>query len=63
MEDVVKRVNGARVLRMTISQRAGRWFASLTIEREDEPMKPAPKGGSVGVDLGIKTLATLSDRH
>ena len=46
---------------MTISQRAGRWFASLTIEREDEPMKPAPKGGSVGVDLGIKTLATLSD--
>ena len=51
----------ARVLSMTISRRAGRWFASLTIEREDEPVKPAPKGGSVGVDLGIKTLATLSD--
>ena len=61
MENVSVRVGDARVLSMTISQRAGRWFASLTIEREDEPVKPAPKGGSVGVDLGIKTLATLSD--
>lgn len=61
MENVAARVGDARLLRMTISQRAGRWFASLTIERENEPMKPAPKGGSVGVDLGIKTLATLSD--
>ena len=61
MENVSARVGGARVLSMTISRRAGRWFASLTIEREDEPVKPAPKGGSVGVDLGIKTLATLSD--
>ena len=61
MEDVSARVGDARVLRMTISQRAGRWFASLTIEREDEPITQAPKGGSVGVDLGIKTLATLSD--
>lgn len=61
MEDVSVRVGDARVLRMTISQRAGRWFASLTIEREDEPVKLAPKGSSVGVDLGIKTLATISD--
>ena len=61
MEDVSTRVGDARVLRMTISQRAGRWFASLTIEREDESITHAPKGGAVGVDLGIKTLATLSD--
>ena len=61
MEDVAKRVNGARVLRMTISQRAGRWYASLTVERDDKPVKCAPKGGAVGVDLGVKTLATLSD--
>lgn len=61
MEDVAARVGDARLLRMTISQRAGRWFASLTVEREDEPMKPAPKGVAVGVDLGIKALATLSD--
>ena len=61
MEDVSVRVGDARVLRMTISRRAGRWFASFTIEREDKSVKYAPKGGAVGVDLGIKTLATLSD--
>ena len=61
MENVAARVGDARVLRMTISRRAGRWYASLTIEREDEPAVRAPKGGAVGIDLGIKTLATLSD--
>ena len=61
MEDVSARVGDARVLRMTISQRAGRWFASLTVEREDNPITRASKGSSVGVDLGVKALATLSD--
>ena len=61
MEDVAKRVNGARVLRMTISQRSGRWYASLTVEREDKTVANPPKGVAVGVDLGVKTLATLSD--
>ena len=61
MEDVAKRVGGAKVLRMTISQRAGRWYASLTVERDDKPVASPPKGGAVGVDLGVKTLATLSD--
>lgn len=61
MEDVSARVGDGRVKRMTISQRAGRWFASLTVEREDESITHAPKGDSVGVDLGIKTLATISD--
>ena len=61
MENVAERVNGAKVLRMTVSQRAGRWYASLTVERDDKPVKCAPKGGAVGVDLGVKTLATLSD--
>ena len=61
MEDVAKRVGGTRVLRMTISQRAGRWYASLTVERDEPEVKEAPKGGAVGVDLGVKQLATLSD--
>ena len=61
MEDVTKRVNGAKILRMTISQRAGRWYASLTVERDDRPATEPPKGGAVGVDLGVKNLATLSD--
>mgnify|MGYP001747957319 CR=1 FL=1 len=61
MEDVAKRVGGAKVLRMTISQRAGRWYASLTVEREDKPAERTQKCGAVGVDLGVKNLATLSD--
>ena len=61
MEDVTERVGDGRVLRMTVSQRAGRWYASLTVERDDKPVMNPPKGGAVGVDLGVKTLATLSD--
>ena len=61
MEDVTTRVGDARVLRMTVSQRAGRWYAALTVERDNKPATKPPKGGAVGVDLGIKTLATLSD--
>ena len=61
MENVAERVDGARVLRMTVSRRAGRWYASLTVERDDKPVTKPPRGGAVGVDLGVKTLATLSD--
>ncbi|MBF1674318.1 MAG: transposase, partial [Rothia mucilaginosa] len=61
MEDVSSRVGDARVLRMTVSRRAGRWYASLTVERDDKPVTKPPRGGAVGVDLGVKTLATLSD--
>ena len=61
MEDVAERIDGARVLRMTVSRRAGRWYAALTVERDDKPVTKPPKGGAVGIDLGIKTLATLSD--
>ena len=61
MEDVTARVGDARVLRMAVSKRAGRWYAALTVEREDREAQQAQQGGAVGVDLGIKTLATLSD--
>ena len=62
MENVYKRVDGARLVRVSVSYRAGCWYASLTVER-DEPTttKRVPKGGAVGIDLGIKHLATLSD--
>lgn len=60
-ENVAARVDGAKVLSIAISRRAGRWYASLTVERDDQAVKKIPKGGAVGVDLGIKALATLSD--
>lgn len=61
LENVTARVDGARVLNMTISRRGGRWYAALTVERDEPTVKQAPKGGAVGIDLGVKALATLSD--
>lgn len=61
MENVSTRVDGAKVLRMSVSRHAGRWYASLTVEREDFPIPKSPRGGNVGIDLGVKELATLSD--
>ena len=62
MENVYDRVNGARLVRITVSRRAGHWYASLTVERDSAPAPASsPKGGAVGVDLGVKHLATLSD--
>ncbi len=43
----------------TISERAGRWFVS--IQGEEERSVPYNGGPLVGVDLGINSLATLSD--
>lgn len=60
-ENVAARVGGARVLNMTVSRRGGRWYASLTVERDEPATRQAPKGGAVGIDLGVKALATLSD--
>lgn len=61
MEDIARRVGGAKVVRMSISRRAGRWYASLTVERDAPTVPVAPRGGSVGVDLGVRALAALSD--
>ena len=60
MENVYKRVAGAHLVRVSVSRRAGRWYASLTVEREPTAT-PTPRGCAVGVDLGVKNLATLSD--
>ena len=62
MENVHERVAGARLIRISVSRRAGCWYASLTVEREPITNQ-MPKGGAVGVDLGVKNLATLSDGH
>lgn len=61
MENVAGRVDGARALRMTVSCRAGRWHAALTVERADPTARRTPREGAVGIDLGVKSLATLSD--
>jgi putative transposase len=49
-----------RILSATVRRRANRWFVSVTVE-EDILDPVSNRGAPVGVDLGVKTLATLSD--
>ncbi len=44
----------------TVSRSAERWFVSFTLEAEKLPPLFHPKG-KVGIDLGVKAFATLSD--
>lgn len=48
------------ILSATVSEQAGRWFVSIQVEEEQELPQPTATS-AIGVDLGIKTLATLSD--
>ena len=50
---------GRPVRSATVSERAGRWFVSIAVERELVP--PANVGPACGVDLGVARLATVSD--
>jgi putative transposase len=50
----------ARVLSATVSEEAGRWFVSVQVE-EEQGQPTATATSAIGVDLGIKTLATLSN--
>ncbi|MHA2407385.1 MAG: RNA-guided endonuclease InsQ/TnpB family protein [Candidatus Ranarchaeia archaeon] len=50
---------GVHVLSATVSEKAGRWFISLLV-REEITISPN-RGEIVGVDLGVKRLATLSN--
>src|SRR5205085_747886 len=52
--------NGVHILSATISEHAGHWFVSIqVVEEASEP--PRATGEPIGVDLGVKTLATCSD--
>lgn len=55
----MKIANG-KLMRATIKQVASRWFISIKAELEvPEPVKR--EGAPIGVDLGLKTFAVLSD--
>ena len=47
------------IKRATVSQQADGWYVALCVECEVAPLPVAPNA-SVGVDVGIKALATLS---
>jgi len=47
-----------RIVSATVSEKAGRWYVSVAVEEEVEQQDT---DGVIGVDLGVKTLATCSD--
>ena len=50
-----------QVKSLVISRKVDRWFAAIAVETEALPHASRKNhGGAVGVDLGIKALATLS---
>ena len=54
------RYNG-KILSAKVFTKGSKWFVSIAVELDDT-QKPLPKTGkSVGLDLGITNLATLSD--
>ena len=47
------------MLSATVCEQAGHWYVAVQVEQErDVPINTGPV---VGVDLGVKALATLSD--
>lgn len=51
----------ARLLAATIVREGDRWHVSFTVENQRDPTTPIRPNETVGVDLGIRKLATLSD--
>ena len=51
--------NDKHVLSATVSEQAGRWFVSVLVNEEIVPQETT--GEVIGIDLGIKTMATCSD--
>ena len=51
-----------KVMSATVSRVANRWFVSIAVDTLDArpPLPKAENQGTVGVDLGVKALATLS---
>ena len=48
-----------QILSATVSEQAGHWYVSVQVD--EEQAVPENTGPVVGIDLGIKNLATLSD--
>lgn len=51
---------GAKVAQATVTERAGRWYVSVQIETDCGEIATV-SGPAIGIDLGIKSLATCSD--
>lgn len=52
-------IGGVEIVSATVSEQAGHWYVSIQVEQEHSV--PTTAGPVVGVDLGVKELATFSD--
>jgi putative transposase len=52
----------AKILSVTVSQQAGRWFCSVLTEQEKDEIQKNTNGDVIGIDFGIKQLATCSNK-
>lgn len=50
-----------KIYSVSISRQANRWYASIGVEMDELQFNKANSTEVVGIDLGIKTLATLSN--
>ena len=50
-----------KILKATISERAGRWFISIQADTLSDSYNNHNLSGVIGIDVGIKSLAVLSD--
>ena len=48
------------LLGVTVSRKGGRWFASFTVDT-GQPAPETRPGPDIGIDMGVKTLATVWD--
>jgi len=48
-----------KLMSATVKNRAGKWFVAIAVETTS--VSESQASGAVGIDLGVKTLATLSD--
>ena len=44
---------------VTVSRKSGKWY--ISVQTEFEQKTPQPKGGEIGIDMGIVRFATLSN--
>ena len=48
------------IIGVTVSRKGGRWYASFTVDTCEPAPDPKP-GPDIGIDMGVKTLATVWD--
>ncbi len=49
-----------KIVSATVSRAADRWVVAITVDTRDQPRRPSEHQGTVGVDLGVLALVTLS---